>query len=92
MIVPQGEFLSPLVLQVEDELGIFSVLSREDVFSFENWSIETTTTIEMEDVLDGLFYVFAAEHLARTIVSRALVNGHILVSVQGVMINVPWRF
>ena len=83
VIVPQSELLSSLVLQVENEFGVFSVLASEDVFSFENWGIEATAAVEVEDVLDRLFYVFTTEHLCRTIVSCALTIGHVPVNNEG---------
>ena len=77
VIVPESKLLASLILQVENKLAVFSVLSSEDVLSFENWGIEATPAIEVENVLDCLFYVFSTKHFRGTIVPRALTNGHV---------------
>lgn len=77
VVVPKSELLSSLILQVEYKLGVFSILPSEDIFSFENGGIEATSTIEVENVLDRLFYMFATKHFGRAIVSRPLADSHV---------------
>ena len=72
MVVSKRELFTSLVLQVKNKLRIFAVLAGKDVFAFEHGCVETAGAERREALLDNAFYVFAAVHLAGTIVTRTL--------------------
>lgn len=75
MIISQSQFLSTLVQQIEYQLSIFTILSREDIFPFENGGIETAPSIRSKAVFDYTFDMFSTEHFTGAIVTSTLENG-----------------
>lgn len=75
MVVAQSQLLASLVLEVEDELGIFAVLVCEHVFALEDGGVELGATKGCEDFTNSGFDVCTARSLCRAIVPCSLVQG-----------------
>ena len=72
MVVPERELLAALIHKIEDEFRVLAVLARQDVLPLEHGRIEAASAVRCKAILDDSLNVFAAEHLARAIVARAL--------------------
>ena len=74
MVVAERELFPALVLEIEDELRVLAVFSREDVLPLKHGRVELRAAVQHETLLYGPLDVVAAEHLSGTIVARALVR------------------
>src|ERR1700677_2160514 len=77
MVVSQRELLAALVLKVEYKLRVLAVLASKYVLPLEYRRIELRAAVQHEALLDDTLDVLATEHLAGTIIARALVQSFI---------------
>jgi hypothetical protein len=71
-VVSQGQNLAALVLQVVDQLAVFSVLASEGLFQLEDWCIDFASTMLLKNSSDRLESLFSDRHLQRCHVSGPL--------------------
>ena len=72
MVVAERELLAALVLEIEDELRVLAVFSREDVLPLEHGRVELRAAVQHEALFHDPLDVVAAEHFTGAIVTRAL--------------------
>jgi hypothetical protein len=74
VVVAQRKLLAPLVFEVENEFRVLAILASEYVLPFKDRRVELRAAVQHEALLDDTLDVLATEHLAGTIVARALVG------------------
>ena len=72
VVVPERELFASLVFEVEDELGVFTVLVGQDVFPLEDRRVKAAAAEGREALFEDAFNVFATVHFAWAIISCSL--------------------